>query len=83
MACGIPVVGSDSGEIPHVIGEAGLVVREGDTGSLAAALLRLYTDASLRARLGEMGRERVLSHYTHARIARMTYAAYEMVLRRT
>ena len=39
MACAIPVVGSDSGEIPHVIGDAGLVTPEGD----AAALRRRWS----------------------------------------
>ena len=34
MACGVPVVGSRSGEIPAVIGEAGLLVPEGDAAAL-------------------------------------------------
>ena len=48
MACGVPVVGSDSGEIPHVIGDAGIVVPEGDPRALADALLRLRGDEGLR-----------------------------------
>ena len=41
MACGVPVIGSDSGEIPHVIGDAGIVVPEGDRVALCAAIARL------------------------------------------
>jgi glycosyltransferase involved in cell wall biosynthesis len=79
MACAVPVVGSDSGEIPNVVGDAGLVVPEGDVVSLAGALRRLYESVNLRQTLGERGRERVLSRYTHARIARLTSEAYQRV----
>jgi len=51
MACGAVVVGSDSGAIPEVIGEAGLVAREGDARALGQALGRAVFDASLRERL--------------------------------
>ena len=69
LACGVPVVGSDSGEIPNVVGEAGIVVREGDAGALRGALRRLATDAALRAELARRGRDRVLERFTHRRIA--------------
>ena len=77
MACRVPVVGSDCGEIPQVIGEAGLVVPEGDGEALCQALAHLQTDADLRQRLGELGRARVLAHYTQARIAQETYRVYQ------
>jgi len=77
MACQVPVVGSDCGEIPQVIGQAGLVVPEGDAEALRQALVRLQTDAGLRQRLGELGRARVLAHYTQARIAQETYRVYQ------
>jgi glycosyltransferase involved in cell wall biosynthesis len=77
MACQVPVVGSDSGEIPYVIGQAGLVVPEGDVEALRQALARLQADADLRQRLGELGRARVLAHYTQARIAQETYQVYQ------
>src|SRR5690606_40954308 len=38
MACGVPVVGSATGEVPEVVGEGGVVVPEGDAAALAAAL---------------------------------------------
>ena len=80
MACGIPVIGSDSGEIPRVIDNPGLVTPEGDTEALTAALQRLLTDDSLRADLAERGRARVLQRYTHERIAEQTVKLYRELL---
>ncbi|MEI8349018.1 MAG: glycosyltransferase [Candidatus Omnitrophota bacterium] len=48
MACGIPVVGSDSGAIPEVIGNCGFVTRENDAVALAAAILKIIEDHDLR-----------------------------------
>ena len=57
MACGVPVVGSDSGAIPEVIGDAGLVVSENDPMALADALSRLMSDQKLLERLATAGRK--------------------------
>ena len=70
MAAGCPVVGTDSGEIPHVIGNAGLVVPERDVRQLRAALRSLIEDPDLRVRLAACGRARVRRHFTHAVVAR-------------
>ncbi|MGI6208477.1 MAG: glycosyltransferase [Anaerolineae bacterium] len=80
MACGVPVVGSDSGEIPNVIGEAGLVFPEDSEEGLRACLERLQGSPSLRQELAQAGRKRVLEHYTQAAIARQTVQVYEAVL---
>jgi phosphatidyl-myo-inositol dimannoside synthase len=64
FACAVPVVGSDSGEIPHVVGTAGLVVPERDDVAWLAALEGLLASAERRRELGAKGLER----------ARMTYA---------
>ncbi len=48
MACETPVVGSDSGEIPRVIGDGGLLFVEGEANILAQRLLRLYEDPQFR-----------------------------------
>ncbi|NPV08626.1 MAG: glycosyltransferase family 4 protein [Anaerolineae bacterium] len=82
MACGVPVVGSDSGEIPNVIGPAGLVFPEGDVAALRASLARLQSSPALRRELAVAGRQRVLEHYTQAAIARETVRVYEAVLGR-
>ncbi|HEX6512756.1 MAG TPA: glycosyltransferase, partial [Chloroflexota bacterium] len=80
MACGVPVVGSDSGEIPHVLGEAGLVVPEGNAGALAAALQRLHDDAPKRHAMAEKGRRRVEERFTQRQIARETYEFYRGII---
>jgi glycosyltransferase involved in cell wall biosynthesis len=55
FACGVPVIGSDSGEIPHVIGDAGRVVPERDVAGWAEAIVELLERPELRAELAGRG----------------------------
>jgi glycosyltransferase involved in cell wall biosynthesis len=59
--CGVPVVGSDSGEIPWLIEltGGGLVFAEGDSEALAARLEQLRGDPALRRELARAGRASV------------------------
>ncbi len=72
MASGLAVIGSDSGEIPVVIGDAGLVFREGDAMDLREKIARLLNDKALRGVYGEKGRARAVSTYSWEAIARQT-----------
>jgi len=58
MAAGVPVVASDSGALPDVVGEAGLLVAPGDAPVLRAALEEVLGDAELAARLRHDGLRR-------------------------
>lgn len=81
MASQVPVIGSDSGAIPSVIGNGGLVYPEGDVPALAKHLRELQSKADLRELLGKMGRKRVLEHFTHERIAQATVQVYRELYR--
>ena len=80
MACGVPVIGSASGEIPNVIGDAGLIFPEGDILALRDSIARLLADPALRARYAEAGRQRVLAEFTQAQIAAATVRVYREIL---
>ncbi len=80
MACEVPVVGSSSGEIPNVIGDAGLVFPEDDASALRGRLAALMDDPALARELGRRGRARVLAHYTHAQVAAATYEVYQQLI---
>lgn len=79
MACETPVIGSDSGEIPHVIADAGLIFPEDDIDALSTHLRSLQTDAGLRQELRRRGRQRALAHFTQAQVARATAAVYRQI----
>lgn len=80
MICKVPVIGSSSGEIPNVIGNAGLIFNEGNASDLAQKILLLINNPEQRTDLAERGRERVLNVYTQERIARQTYEVYQKML---
>lgn len=69
QSCATPVIGSDPGAIPEVVGDAGIVVPERDPRALAAAFERLRIDPDLRRHLGEAGRRQVEERYTWQRVA--------------
>jgi glycosyltransferase involved in cell wall biosynthesis len=78
MACEVPVVGSNSGEIPNVIGEAGLIFPEGDAEALAKALQQLLDDTGLRQELAMKGLARVSEHFTQTQIAKKHLELYKL-----
>ncbi len=83
LACGVPVVGSDSGAIPTTIGmTAGLVYPEGDAARLAELLALLLTDPVRRRDLAETGRRRVLESFSMEAVARALYGACREAWRR-
>jgi glycosyltransferase involved in cell wall biosynthesis len=81
MACETPVIGSDSGEIPYVIADAGLTFPEGNARELSQRIRQLLDDPELYATLARKGRQRILENYTQEQIAKQTYEVYKEMMR--
>jgi len=83
LACGVPVVGSDSGAIPEVIASTGggLIFPENDAHRLADCLRLLLADAPFRRRLADTGRAAASNLYSYeavaARLRRVLLALFE------
>jgi glycosyltransferase involved in cell wall biosynthesis len=83
MACGTPLVTTDAGALPEVVGShAGIQVPAGDVDRLAGALRLVLDHPSLQEQLGRAGRARVLGTYTWRRTAERTADWYGEVLDR-
>lgn len=80
MASKVPVIGSDSGEIPYVIEDAGLVFPEGDVAALQNCLRQLMEQPELVQKLAELGYERAMSQYTNQALARQLLDFYKQLL---
>ncbi len=80
MATSVPVIGSDSGEIPFVIGDAGIVFPENDLAALTEHLQTLCDSAEIRLTMAQKGRQRVLDHFTQKQIAAKTVAIYNKLM---
>ncbi len=80
MACGVPVIGSSSGEIPAVAGDAGVLVPEGDVSALVGALRKLSSSPSLRCELAQRACARVHERYSQERIVRDTVTFYHSLV---
>lgn len=79
MACGTPVVCSNASSLPEVAGEAALLCNPNDPLDLADKVKALLSNAALRRRLSEAGRQRAAT-FTWERTARATLAVYERVV---
>jgi glycosyltransferase involved in cell wall biosynthesis len=80
MACRVPVIGSDSGEIPNVIGDAGLVFPEGDAEALRNCLQQFMERPELAQQLAQKGYERTMEKYTNQALAKQQLEFYQELL---
>jgi glycosyltransferase involved in cell wall biosynthesis len=79
MAAGVPVIASQRGSIPEVVGDAGILVDPADPANLAAALESAVADASLWQTLRQRGLARA-SQFTWDQTARDVRRAYEAAI---
>lgn len=81
MASGAVVIGSDSGAIPDVIGDAGLIFPEDSVPRLTDSLRILIEHPGKRQHYAARGRERILKHFTQQHIADQTVQIYRELAR--
>lgn len=79
MLVGVPVIASDSGSLPEVVGEGGIIVRELDHAGLHEAIACLVDDPQARERVGERGRAWALRRLVPAAAARSLVDLWEKV----
>lgn len=77
MACQVPVIGSDSGEIPHVIKTDGLVFPEGDAPALAEKIATLIDHPDQQKALATKGYHRAMAEYTNQALAKRLLSFYQ------
>lgn len=70
FACAVPVLASDSGELPAVVGDAGLILPEDDVAAWGRALAELLDSPGRRRDLAGRGLDRVRQHFTWSAVAR-------------
>jgi glycosyltransferase involved in cell wall biosynthesis len=81
MSYGVPVVATEAGALPEVLGDAALLVPPSDPGALAGGLTRVLSDDSFRDRLVAAGRSRA-AMYTWAAAGDGLVALYRDAARR-
>ena len=77
MACRVAVIGSDSGEIPHVIKDSGMIFPEGQANALADCLRKLMDQPHLCEDLAQQGYNRAMAQYTNNALAKELLAFYQ------
>jgi len=80
MACEVPVISTDGGALPEVVGEAGVTVPVKDSKALAQAIDSLLKDPAKRETLGKAGREHILEKFCWQKCAQSFVTYYEKVI---
>jgi glycosyltransferase involved in cell wall biosynthesis len=82
FASGLPVIGSDSGEIPHVLGDAGVIVGESNAADWRTAIGELLDSPARRKTLSAGGLDRARTHFAWPVVARQHLEFFDELLTR-
>lgn len=80
MACGAPVVATETGGLPEVVGDHGVLVEPNDPNALAKGIARLLEDPEKRSELSRRGRDRITSTFSWSRAAGEVLETYRNAL---
>lgn len=79
MASGLPIIASQTGAIPEVVGDCGYLVEKGDVAGMTKQLINLINDAKLRGKIGRMGRVRAEKYFDRKKTAKKIEKIYENI----
>lgn len=82
MACGVPVISTDGGALPEIVGDGGVIVPARDVDALVAAIEELLQDPERRDALGLRARKRIEEHFCWEVCAKQMTRYYREVLAR-
>ena len=80
MACGVPVIATDGGALPEVVGQAGLTVPIKDADAIAKAIEKLLSNPKARKQYGQLGRKRIENNFSWHMVAEQMSALYQQIL---
>ena len=80
MACAVPIVSTDGGALPEVVGDAGITVATKDPAALAAAIEEFLLDENARKRFGKLGRKRIEENFSWTLAAKEMTTLYYNIL---
>ena len=80
MSCGTPVIATNGGSLPEVVGDAGIVVQHSDPAALKQAIGAMLDDPEMRAAYGQAGRERILAKFKWERAGRECADIYRQAI---
>ncbi len=80
LACGVPLICSDGGALPEVVGDAAFMVMAGDVAELVNALRTLLTNEAMCNQLSSAGREHSLQHLSWQVVGEQLSDYYRQIL---
>jgi len=83
MACRVPVISTDGGALPEVVGDSGIIVPTRDHEAISAALRELLNDPSRRESLARQGKQRILAQFSWDVAASQMTELYQKIIAET
>lgn len=80
MACAVPLIATNGGALPEVVGHAGVTVAIKDTAAMAAAIEGLLLNEKARKNYAKLGRKHIEENFSWAQAAKEMTALYYKVL---
>ncbi|MBU4480620.1 glycosyltransferase family 4 protein [Patescibacteria group bacterium] len=79
MACGTPVITSNSSSLPEVVGDAGILIDPKDVNAFASAIVRVLNNEELKIELAKKGKLRA-QRFTTEKMAYKTIKIYKKII---
>jgi len=82
MSCGVPVISTNGGALPEVVGDAGITIGIRDAEAIAEQIAYLFENPKVREKLSAAGRKRILEAFSWQVAAREMVKLYRSILNR-